>query len=61
MQEPKLELKLRFLGELWKHFDLAPWMEEESRIKDPHTLTFMNPTKFEKKTLETFNPSFNLT
>jgi len=61
MQEPMLELKLGFLGELWNHLDLAPWMEEESRIKNPHTLTFMNPMKFEKKALGTFNPSFNLT
>jgi len=53
MQEPMLEPKLGLywvFEELSKHFDLAPWMEKESRIKDPHTLTFMNPTKIEEET-----------
>jgi len=49
MLEPKLGLYWVF-EELSKHFDLAPWMEKESRIKDPHTLTFMNPTKIEEET-----------
>ena len=52
MQEPMLELKLGlydFFGELGKYFDLAPWMEEESRIKDPHTLILKSRRKSMKE------------
>jgi len=32
-------------------------MEEESRIKDPHTLIIKNQMKLKKKSIATINPS----